>query len=94
MRWWHALILRSSDDSNYPTQQGYAVVYVWSDWQRFEIMARYLDLPVIIGLLKKVEEEFGKAQPSSGLSLPCEPLFFWWVLQLLDQDESILRPWT
>ncbi|KAL0903349.1 hypothetical protein M5K25_027722 [Dendrobium thyrsiflorum] len=91
MRRWRALIRRSSDASSHPTRQGYAAVYVGSDRRRFEIPARYLNLPVIAGLLEKAEEEFGGAQPSGGLSLPCEPLFFRWVLQLLGRDESPFR---
>ncbi|KAI0511022.1 hypothetical protein KFK09_011640 [Dendrobium nobile] len=91
MRRWRALILRSSEASRHRTRQGYAAVYVGSNRQRFEIPARYLNLPVIAGLLEKAEEEFGGAQPSGGLSLPCEPLFFLWVLQLLSRDESRFR---
>ncbi|KAH0462375.1 hypothetical protein IEQ34_009950 [Dendrobium chrysotoxum] len=91
MRRWRALILRSSDTSSHPTRLGYAVVYVGSDRWRCEIPARYLNLPVIAGLLEKAEEEFGGAQPSGGLLLPCEPLFFRWVLQLLGRDESQFR---
>ncbi|KAH0462640.1 hypothetical protein IEQ34_010215 [Dendrobium chrysotoxum] len=91
MRQWRALILRTSDASSHPTRQGYVAVYVEFDRRRFEILARYINLQVIAGFLEKAEEQFGGAQPSGGLSLLCEPLFFTWVLQLLGRDESRIR---
>ncbi|KAK8918440.1 hypothetical protein KSP39_PZI021049 [Platanthera zijinensis] len=75
-----------------PAPVGYAALYVgYEQRRRFEIPARYLNLPVIAGLLEKAEEEFGGAQPPGGLSLPCDPVFFRWILDLLSGDEPRFR---
>ncbi|KAG0470683.1 hypothetical protein HPP92_016779 [Vanilla planifolia] len=95
IRRWRDLIRRraaaASAEGVRPTRAGYAAVYVGSERRRFEIPAKYLNLPVIAELLDKAEEEFGGAQPSGGLSLPCEPAFFRWMLGVLARDESRFR---
>ncbi|KAH0979204.1 hypothetical protein GBA52_006381 [Prunus armeniaca] len=49
--------------------------------------ARFVNLPVFVGLLKKAEEEFGFGC-SGGLVLPCEVGFFKEILRFLERDES------
>ncbi|PKU72296.1 Auxin-induced protein 6B [Dendrobium catenatum] len=68
-------------------QTGYAGVYVGFERRRFEMPARYFNLPVIAGLLEKAEEDFGGQQPAGGLLLPCEPVFFQWILDRLAGDD-------
>ncbi|CAL8126719.1 unnamed protein product [Prunus armeniaca] len=51
------------------------------------IQARFVNLPVFVGLLKKAEEEFGFGC-SGGLVLPCEVGFFKEILRFLERDES------
>lgn len=51
------------------------------------IPARFVNLPVFVGLLKKAEEEFG-FQSNGGLVLPCEVVLFKEILRFLEKDES------
>ncbi|KAK3022334.1 hypothetical protein RJ639_047039 [Escallonia herrerae] len=88
----------SSDDSddgsehgpNRPrTPSGSLAVYADADAERrrFVIPTRFLNLPVLVDLLDKAEEEFGY-QSNGGLVLPCEAEFFAEILKLLVRDEQ------
>ncbi|KAM1721025.1 hypothetical protein ACFX12_022611 [Malus domestica] len=76
-----------SDGSNRRIPSGFLAVYVGSERIRFVIPARFVNLPVFVGLLNKAEEEFG-FQCNGGLVLPCEVVFFKEILMLLERDES------
>ncbi|KAM1087447.1 hypothetical protein EV1_012997 [Malus domestica] len=52
----------------------FLAVYIGPERIWFVIPARFVNLPVFVGLLKKVEEEFG-FQSNEGLVLPCEVVF-------------------
>ncbi|XP_009341743.2 auxin-responsive protein SAUR50-like [Pyrus x bretschneideri] len=66
---------------------GFLAVYVGPERIRFVIPARFVNLPVFVGLLKKAEEELG-FQSNGGLVLPCEVVFFKEMLRFLEKDES------
>ncbi|XP_050117651.1 protein SMALL AUXIN UP-REGULATED RNA 51-like [Malus sylvestris] len=53
----------------------FLAVYIGPERIWFVIPARFVNLPVFVGLLKKVEEEFG-FQSNEGLVLPCEGFSF------------------
>ncbi|BBG92714.1 SAUR-like auxin-responsive protein family [Prunus dulcis] len=73
--------------SNRRIPAGFLAVYVGAERIRFVIQARFVNLPVFVGLLKKAEEEFGFGC-SGGLVLPCEVGFFKEILRFLERDES------
>ncbi|KAM1543408.1 hypothetical protein ACFX1Z_013062 [Malus domestica] len=58
---------------NRRTPSDFLAVYIRPKRIRFVIPARFVNLPVFVGLLKKVEE-FG-FQSNEGLVLPCEVVF-------------------
>ncbi|XP_050377100.1 protein SMALL AUXIN UP-REGULATED RNA 51-like [Argentina anserina] len=68
------------------TPSGFLAVYVGPERRRFVIPARFVNLPVFVGLLEKTAEEFG-FETTGGLVLPCEVSFFKDVLKFLEKDE-------
>ncbi|KAG6495324.1 auxin-responsive protein SAUR50-like [Zingiber officinale] len=91
MRRWRALTLR-----RWPSVPGgggrrggggSVAVYVGPDRRRFSVPARFLNLPVFAALLERAEEEYG-FQPAGGLAIPCDPVFFRWVLDTLGRDKA------
>ncbi|KAI4346512.1 hypothetical protein L6164_007402 [Bauhinia variegata] len=77
----------SKSKTNRRTPPGFLAVYVGMERQRFVIPARFLNLRIFKGLLKKAEEEFG-FQCNGGLVLPCEVGFFKVLLKHLNKDEG------
>lgn len=68
------------------TPSGFLAVYVGPERRRFVIPARFINLPVFVGLLEKAAEEFG-FETTGGLVLPCEVAFFKDVMIFLERDE-------
>ncbi|PRQ20037.1 putative small auxin-up RNA [Rosa chinensis] len=76
----------SSGSSTRRTPSGFLAVYVGPERRRFVIPARFVNLPVFVGLLEKAAEEFG-FETTGGLFLPCEVAFFKDILKFLEKDE-------
>ncbi|XP_062029712.1 protein SMALL AUXIN UP-REGULATED RNA 51-like [Rosa rugosa] len=76
----------SSGSSTRRTPSGFLAVYVGPERRRFVIPARFVNLPVFVGLLEKAAEEFG-FETTGGLVLPCEVAFFKDILKFLEKDE-------
>ncbi|XP_058078604.1 auxin-responsive protein SAUR41-like [Magnolia sinica] len=66
---------------------GNLAVYIGAEQCRFVIPTQFLNLPIFVSLLKKVEEEF-RFQTCSSLLLPCEVGFFKGVLKILEKGEQ------
>ncbi|KAK1290122.1 Indole-3-acetic acid-induced protein ARG7 [Acorus calamus] len=81
---------RSASNHHPRIPPGHLAVYVGTQRRRFVIPTRYLNLPIFVSLLKKAEEEFGFESPG-GLTLPCDPDSFEWVLKALERDERGFR---
>ncbi|KAJ8472231.1 hypothetical protein OPV22_026574 [Ensete ventricosum] len=79
--------LQTDSASSRPVPSGFLAVYVGPERRRFVIPTRFLNLPVFAALLQRAEEEYG-FQPAGGLSLPCNPAFFRWLLDALHRDEQ------
>ncbi|XP_074591133.1 auxin-responsive protein SAUR50-like [Curcuma longa] len=68
---------------------GYVAVYVGPDRQRFVIRIRFLSLPAFSGLFRLAEGEYGFPSRNAGaFAFPCDPDFFEFILDALDQDEA------
>ncbi|KAM5574600.1 protein SMALL AUXIN UP-REGULATED RNA 51-like [Rosa sericea] len=76
----------SSGSSTRRTPSGFLAVYVGPERRRFVIPARFVNLPVFVGLLEKAAEEFG-FETTGGLVMPCEVAFFKDILKFLEKDE-------
>ncbi|KAI4352718.1 hypothetical protein L6164_006940 [Bauhinia variegata] len=77
----------SKSNANRRAPPGFLAVYVGLERKRFVIPARFLNLPIFVGLLKKAEEEFG-FQCDGGLVLPCEVAFFTLMVKYLEKNEN------
>ncbi|KAK9269252.1 hypothetical protein L1049_001022 [Liquidambar formosana] len=91
MQRWKNMSLRTRSDADSGSSRrippGFLAVYVGVERKRFVIPTRFLNLPILVDLLNKAEEEFG-FQSNGGLVLPCEVGFFRQVLTFLERDES------
>lgn len=90
MRQWRVLSLRLWSSVR-GGGRGSVAVYVGPDRRRFAVPARFFNLPVFAALLERAEEEYG-FQPAGGLTIPCDPAFFRWILDAIGDDQAHLAP--
>ncbi|KAK4477189.1 hypothetical protein RD792_016402 [Penstemon davidsonii] len=69
---------------------GYVAICVGSSCRRFIVRATHLNHPFFRRLLTEAEEEYGFANTSGPVAIPCDELLFEEILQFVSRGDSEL----
>ncbi|XP_073308321.1 auxin-induced protein 15A [Primulina huaijiensis] len=70
---------------------GHVVMCVGSNGRRFVVRTTYLNHPIFRQLLREAEEEYGFANQSGPLAIPCDESVFEEILVFVSRAESGLK---
>lgn len=68
---------------------GYVAICVGSRLRRFIVRASYLNHPIFRQLLSQAEEEYGFANYSGPLAIPCDESLFEEILRFVSRGDSV-----